>query len=151
MNDRLENALRFMETRNALSLNLLATAALLVSLLQIVPARSSLRIVTVVLMATVFTAAAWAAPRGRRAHGLSKRYQGMMSLAWKWPLLAVGVAGCALYPLGWFWASGDGLKIGMVLTGFFCLQAGAIALIYPLGRRLQTSPEEPHTANGKSA
>lgn len=151
MKDRLENTLRFMETRHALSLSLLATATLLASLLQFVAVWSSLRILTVVLMATVFTAAVWVAPRGRRARGLSKRYRGMMSLAYLWPLLAIGLAGCALYPLGWFWASGDGLKIGMALLGFICLQSVAIALSLPLGRRLQPSRNEPHAVSTKPA
>ena len=151
MNNRLENTLRFTETRNALSLSLLATAGLLVTVLQIVAARSSLRIVALVLMAIVFTAAVWAAPRGRRAHGLSKRYRGMISLVYKRPLLAIGLSGFALYSLGWFWASGDGLKIGMALLGFFCLQSVAIALSLPLGRRLQPSRNEPHAASTKPA
>jgi len=151
MNNRLENTLRFTETRNALSLSLLATAVYLATVLQIVAARSSLRIVTLILMATVFIAAVWAAPRGRRAHGLSKRYRGMISLVYKRPLLAIGLSGCALYSLGWFWASGDGLKIGMALLGFFCLQSVAIALSFPLGRRLQPSSDEPHAASTKAA
>lgn len=151
MNNRLENTLRFTETRNALSLSLLATAGLLVTVLKIVTARSSFWIVALVLMAIVFTAAVWAAPRGRRARGLSKRYRGMISLVYKRPLLAIGLSGCALYSLGWFWASGDGLKIGMALSGFFCLQAVAIALLYPLGRRLQPSSDEPHAASTKAA
>ena len=151
MRNRLGNALRVIETRNALSLSLLTTGTLLVAVLQFVAAWSSLRILTVVLMAAIYTAAVWVAPRGRRARGLSKRYRGMMSLAYLWPLLAIGLAGCALYPLGWFWASGDGLKIGMALSGFFCLQAVAIALLYPLGRRLQTSPDEPNTIEEKPA
>lgn len=143
-------ALSNTENRNSLALGLLATGALLATLLEIAN-ESTLRIPLMGLVAIVLTAAVWSAPRGRRAHRLSKRYRGMMSRVYRWPLIILGLAGCALYSLGWFWASGDGLKIGMALLGFFCLQSVAIALSLPLGRRLQPSSDEPHAASTKPA
>lgn len=142
-------ALGITENRNSLALGLLATGALLATMLEIVSV-SSLKIPLMVLVAIVLTSAVWSAPRGRRAHRFSKRYRGLMSPAYRWPLITMGLAGCALYSLGWFWASGDGLKIGMALSGFFCFQSVAMALIRPLGRRLQLSPDEPNMMKGRS-
>lgn len=141
MNDQIKNMLLFKETRNALTLSLLATAALLVTGLEMANGRSALWIPMLVLMTIVFQSAVCAAPRGRHAHRVSKRYQGTISPGYKWLLLAVALAGCVLYLLGWYWGFRDGLKIMMALSGFFCFQGVAIALIYPLGRRLQSNTE----------
>lgn len=141
MKDWLENPLGFMETRNALSLSLLATGALFVTVLQIVTARSALRILTVVLMTAVFTTAVWAAPRGRRAQGLSRRYGNAVSRRYRWPLMGVGLIGCVLFSIGWFVVSGNDTKISVAICGFVSVQAVAVALVFPLGRARRLGEE----------
>lgn len=135
----MKGALRNTENRNSLALGLLATGALLEIMLKIV-SESTLRIPVLVLLAIVFTAAVWSAPRGRRAQGLSRRYRGTMSRTYRWPLITMGLAGCALYSVGLFGVAGTDSRILVAILGFVCLQAVAIALLFPLGRTRRIYP-----------
>lgn len=137
--DQVKVALRNTENRNSLALGLLATGTLLATMLKIA-SESTLRIPILVLLAIVLTAAVWAAPRGRRAQGLSRRYRGMMSRACRWPLITMGLAGCALYSVGLFGVAGTDSRILVAIFGFVCLQAVAIALLFPLGRTRRIYP-----------
>lgn len=127
-------ALRNIEIRNSLALSLLATGALMVSTLEDVNNQSTLRTILVVLVAAVFTVAVWAAPRGRRAQGLSNRYRSVISWRYRWPLLGVGLTGCASFATAWFWVDGTDSQVLAGALGFVCLQTVAIALVFPLGR-----------------
>lgn len=127
-------ALRTIENRNSLALSLLATGALMVSAIEVFDSQFALRTILVVVVAVVFTGAVWAAPRGRRAHGLSKRYKNAMSRRNRWPLMALGLIGCAAFPIGWFGVVGDYLIMLVAAFGFACMQVVSVALIFPLGR-----------------
>ena len=126
--------LRTIENRNSLALSLLATGALMVSVLEVVNSQFALRTILVVVVAVVFTIAVWAAPRGRRAQGLSKRYRSAISWRYRWPLLGVGLSGCASFATAWFWVVGTDSRVLAGALGFVSLQTVAIALVFPLGR-----------------
>lgn len=131
---QVEAALRIYENRNSLALSLLATGALIVSVLEFVSAYSTLQTILVVFVAIVYTVAVWAAPHGPRAQGLYRRYRSTMSRRYRCSLLPVGLSGCASFAIAWFGVVGTGSKVLAGALGFVCLQTVAIALVYPLGR-----------------